>query len=119
MGQVPLHPTCEQIELPAVLNCLGDPTRLAIVLALAKNGEQQPEMRCSAFNALGAKSRLAYHFSRLREAGVIRTRLGGPNRFMQLRRTDLDTRFPGLLDAVISSAAAEAKYPLQPSMKEA
>jgi hypothetical protein len=36
------------------------------------------------------------------------TRIAGTNRFMRLRREDMDARFPGLLDAVISSAAKDA-----------
>jgi predicted deacylase len=35
-------------------------------------------------------------------------RVAGTNRFMRLRREDLDARFPGLLDAVITSAAKDA-----------
>ena len=38
----------------------------------------------------------------------MQTRVAGTNRFMRLRREDLDARFPGLLDAVITSAAKDA-----------
>ena len=38
----------------------------------------------------------------------MQTRVAGTNRFMRLRREDLDARFPGLLDAVLSSAAKDA-----------
>jgi hypothetical protein len=33
------------------------------------------EMRCGEFNTLGGKSNLAYHFAKLREAGLVRTRI--------------------------------------------
>jgi predicted deacylase len=36
------------------------------------------------------------------------TRVAGTNRFMRLRREDLEARFPGLLDAVLKSAAKDA-----------
>lgn len=105
MSRAPHHPSREQIELPALLDCLSDPIRLAIVYNLAKRGER----RCGDFYAFSGKSNLAYHFARLREAGLVLTRLEGTARYMSLRRTDLDARFPGLLDAVIASAAIDAE----------
>ena len=38
----------------------------------------------------------------------MQTRIAGTARLMKLRREDLDARFPGLLDAVIASAARDA-----------
>ena len=108
MSRTPFHPTRDQIELPMVLDCLGDPTRLAIVHHLAKLDQAATEMRCGDFIAFGGKSNLAYHFARLREAGLIQTRIAGTTRYIKLRRTDLDARFPGLIDAVIKAAARDA-----------
>jgi DNA-binding transcriptional ArsR family regulator len=107
MSRNPPHPTCEQIELPMVLDCLSDPIRLAIVYNLARY-DQATELRCGDFYGLSGKSNLAYHFAKLREAGLIQTRIAGTTRFMKLRRKDLDVRFPGLLDAVLKSAARDA-----------
>jgi DNA-binding transcriptional ArsR family regulator len=109
MSRAPLHPTREQIELPMVLDCLSDPTRLAIVFTLAGNHEGVRELRCGDFNAFSGKSNLAYHFAKLREAGLIETRIVGTTRYQRLRRNDLDARFPGLLDAIITSAARDAE----------
>src|SRR6202790_4926327 len=103
------HPTREQIELPMVLDCLSDPTRLAIVYMMARRGGVSTELRCGDFYALSGKSNLAYHFARLRESGLMQTRIVGTARLMKLRREDLDARFPGLLDAVITSAARDAQ----------
>jgi DNA-binding transcriptional ArsR family regulator len=103
------HPTRDQIELPMVLDCLSDPTRLAIVCALARHKDTATEMCCGDFNALSGKSNLAYHFAKLRESGLMLTRIVGTNRLMKLRREDLDVRFPGLLDAVTKSAARDAE----------
>ena len=103
------HPTREQIELSMVLDCLSDPTRLAIVCQLAECECADTEMRCGDFNALSGKSNLTYHFAKLRESGLMQTRIAGTARLMRLRREDLDARFPGLLDAVIASAARDAK----------
>ena len=108
MSRTPPHPTREQIELPMVLDCLSDPIRLAIVYQLAQQERVRSELCCGDFNALSGKSNLAYHFAKLRECGLMQTRVAGTNRFMRLRREDLDARFPGLLDAVITSAAKDA-----------
>ena len=107
MSRMLPHPTREQIELPMVLECLSDPTRLTIVYNLARQ-HQASELRCGDFQGLSGKSNLAYHFAKLREAGLIQTRCVGTARFMRLRRADLDARFPGLLDAVLKSAASDA-----------
>jgi hypothetical protein len=66
-------------------------------------------MCCGDFNALSGKSNLAYHFAKLRESGLMQTRIAGTNRLMKLRREDLDARYPGLLDAVLKSAARDAE----------
>ena len=107
MSRQPPHPTREQIELPLVLECLSDPTRLAIVYNLARY-DQTAELCCGDFYSLSGKSNLAYHFAKLREAGLIQSRAAGTTRLMSLRRADMDARFPGLLDAVLKSAARDA-----------
>ncbi|TWA91333.1 ArsR/SmtB family transcription factor [Bradyrhizobium stylosanthis] len=108
MSRTPHHPTREQIELPMVLDCLSDPIRLAIVYQLAQQERVSSELRCGDFNGLSGKSNLAYHFAKLRDCGLMQTRIAGTNRFMRLRREDMEARFPGLLDAVLSSAAKDA-----------
>lgn len=95
------HPDVDTIDVATVFAALSDPTRLAICLSLAEN---DGEARCSSFNYLCAAPNLTYHFARLREAGVTRTRLQGTSRHISLRRDDLDKRFPGLLDAVLDAA---------------
>ncbi|WP_405735297.1 ArsR family transcriptional regulator [Streptomyces sp. NBC_00028] len=39
----------------------------------------------------------------MREAGLTSTRAVGRNRYVQLRRDDLDARFPGLMEALLKS----------------
>lgn len=94
------HPGAEEIDLSAVLHALSDPMRLRIVAALAAGGEHT----CKSFGLPITKSTCTHHFRVLREAGVIRQRLEGTMRMNTLRRAELDARFPGLLDAVLSSA---------------
>lgn len=91
------------------MDCLGDPIRLAIVYNLARLEHAASELRCGDFNVLSGKSNLAYHFARLREAGLIQTRISGTTRFIRLRRDDLEARFPGLLAAIISAATRDAE----------
>lgn len=109
MSRILPHPTREQIELPAVMDCLSDPIRLAIVYNLAKREKEVGELRCGDFYGLSGKSNLAYHFAKLREAGLMETRAVGTARLMKLRREDLESRFPGLLDAVLTSAERDAE----------
>ncbi|MDW6022407.1 helix-turn-helix transcriptional regulator [Mesorhizobium sp. BAC0120] len=96
------QPAADQIDLATVLTALGDPTRLAIVGYIARN-EGVP-LNCSQFLDFGSKTNLSYHLAKLREAGITSAETRGTSRFISLRRTDLDARFPGLLDSVIASA---------------
>ncbi|MFJ4655051.1 ArsR/SmtB family transcription factor [Nocardia sp. NPDC088792] len=99
---VPLtHPDRDALSLIDVLSALSDPLRLAIVANLADGSE----MPCTAFELPVSKSTQSWHFRTLREAGVIRQRDDGTRRLNSLRRTDIDARFPGLLDLAIREAA--------------
>jgi DNA-binding transcriptional ArsR family regulator len=79
---------------------LSDPVRLQVVRNLATKGEGP----CGGLSCEVSKSTLSHHLKVLREAGVTRTRADGTQRLLSLRRTELDIRFPGLLEAVLSSA---------------
>jgi len=99
------HPQSAQLELEAVLHALSDPQRLRIVRSLA---EDPTPRRCGAFDLHVTKSTLTHHFRVLREAGLISQQEEGTSRLNSLRRDDLDDRFPGLLDAILAAAAADA-----------
>ncbi|UJA21423.1 helix-turn-helix transcriptional regulator [Thermoleophilia bacterium SCSIO 60948] len=92
------HPRSDEIELAAVLHALSDPQRLAIVRALASDPAPRS---CGSFGLDVAKSTCTHHFRVLREAGVISQQREGTSRLNSLRTDDLETRFPGLLDAVL------------------
>jgi DNA-binding transcriptional ArsR family regulator len=100
----PPHPAMAEIELAAVLHALSDPIRLKIVAALASGGERN----CGSIDLPVVKSTCTHHFRVLREAGVIRVRLEGKTRLNSLRRSELEQRFPGLVDAVVGGTAASA-----------
>ena len=97
------HPERSELELPAVLHALSDPHRLEIVRRLAEDSEPRP---CGTFGFDISKSTMTHHFRILRESGVIRQERQGTTKITELRREDLDARFPGLLDAVLSSKIA-------------
>jgi DNA-binding transcriptional ArsR family regulator len=94
------HPQRSEIELGAVLHALSDPVRLAIVASLA-GGDQR--RTCGSFDLPVSKSTCTHHFRVLREAGVIHQHQEGTARLNTLRREDLDARFPGLLETVLSA----------------
>ncbi len=100
-----MHPTREDLQIADVLHAFSDPQRLSIVRCLAEDPEPR---RCGSFGLDVTKSTLTHHFRVLREAGVIEQREEGTARLNSLRRDDLDARFPGLLDAVLSAAQAPA-----------
>jgi DNA-binding transcriptional ArsR family regulator len=99
----PHHPPRAELELASVLHALSDPGRLAIVRHLAERNE----CSCGHFDSGLSKATLSHHYRVLRECGVIKSRPEGRKRFLSLRREDLDARFPGLLDAVLSSGPDE------------
>lgn len=94
------HPTADSFELSRVLHALSDPDRLAIVRALA----HQDWLPCSALHRGRPKSSMTHHFRTLREAGLIRTRQEGTSLMQALRFEDLQARFPGLLQAILTSS---------------
>jgi DNA-binding transcriptional ArsR family regulator len=94
------HPPRAELELAAVLHALSDPIRLRIVVGLARSDARS----CGSFALPVTKSTCTHHFKVLREAGVIRQRQEGTARLNSLRRDDLDARFPGLLDTILSAA---------------
>ncbi|MGK9165206.1 ArsR family transcriptional regulator [Inquilinus limosus] len=96
----PYHPNRDQLDLVTILAALSDPTRLGIVVTLSEVGE----VSCSSFGDAATKTALSYHYAKLREAGVTRTRIEGTQRFISLRLDDLEAKFPGLLDSVVTNA---------------
>ncbi len=99
------HPDADAIQLRAVLHALSDPQRLHIVRELAADIAPRP---CGTLQLDVTKSTMTHHFRVLREAGLIRQERVGTTKLTSLRRDDLESRFPGLLDAVLASAPVSA-----------
>lgn len=88
----------KDLTLPGVLQALSDPVRLKIVrLAAAR------ERACFEFELDLPKATLSHHFKVLREAGVIAVRGEGTRHLTSLNRKALDSRFPGLMKAVLEA----------------
>ena len=91
-----------------MLHALSDPARLQIVRKLADGDE----CTCGTFDLGLSKATLSHHFRVLRESGVVRTRPEGRRRLLSLREDDLNERFPGLLEAVLSANPAGKLEPI-------
>ncbi|MEM9252483.1 MAG: helix-turn-helix transcriptional regulator [Planctomycetota bacterium] len=97
------HPRIEDVRLTDVFKALSDPIRLEIVRVAAQR-DQQP---CNVFATWVPKSSATHHWRVLRDAGIIRSTKVGTQRLNSLRRQELETAFPGLLDAVLTSIDTE------------
>lgn len=95
------HPSADEMELGTIFAALADPLRRRVVLALARE-PGDGERSCSSFDLPVTKATRTHHFRVLREAGLIRQRNCGNGRMNQLRRADLDKRFPGLIALVLA-----------------
>ena len=95
------HPPADSLDLATVMRALGDPARLEIVRVLA---DGQPRLCGELYQLIGVpNSTGSYHLRTLREAGLTHARPAGTQRYISLRREDLDARFPGLVELVIDA----------------
>ncbi|WP_119391481.1 ArsR/SmtB family transcription factor [Taklimakanibacter lacteus] len=90
------HPAAPDISLDNVLHALSDPVRREIVRKLMGSDRMSCIQACAAH----PPSTVSFHHKILREAGLIRSEKKGVEVINTLRRTEIDQRFPGLLDAV-------------------
>jgi DNA-binding transcriptional ArsR family regulator len=90
----------DTVDGVTVLQALSDPVRLEIVRQLAGCGVAG-EIQCSDIQVPVKKSTASHHFKTLLGAGIITEREAGRCKFFQLRRAELDQRFPGLIESVL------------------
>ncbi|MEV6103389.1 ArsR family transcriptional regulator [Streptomyces sp. NPDC051940] len=101
-GELLPQPAAEEIELVRVLHALADPARLWLFRLYAQDGELGCSPEAVRLGHLH-KSTVSHHFKVLREAGLTSTRAVGRERRVRLRREELDRRFPGLVDALLTA----------------
>ncbi len=102
------QPSVDSLDLTTVLAALADPVRRTLLDAIDIGTEP---VACSAAATtvdVGAPT-VSHHWRVLREAGLIETTVDGRQRFVRIRRDDLERRFPGLLPAVLSSEQRTTK----------
>jgi DNA-binding transcriptional ArsR family regulator len=97
------HPAAEEFRLTAVLAALSDPARLAAVRTLAAKGESPCTRLQHDAGLTISRTTFSHHQKVLREAGVLLATIRGNERILSLRKHDLDQRFPGLLDSILSA----------------
>ena len=98
-----VEPAADDMLLPKVLAALADPHRLASVRFLARNGESWCAQVMQEAGLAMSKSTFSHHLRIMREAGLVTKRIQGAKGYAQLRKEDVDRRFPGLLDSVIDA----------------
>ncbi len=92
------HPVVSELSLERVLYALSDSIRLDIVRHLA----HVEAATCGELDGGRPKSTMSHHFKVLREAGLVFTKNNGTIHMNTLRREDIESRFPGLLAAILT-----------------
>jgi DNA-binding transcriptional ArsR family regulator len=96
-----VHPAAGDITLAGVLGALSDPMRLTILKKLLESRDGSLSCSGAAPCAEMAKSTLSHHFRVLRYSGLIRTTKRGVENLNSVRWDEVNTRFPGLLKAIM------------------
>lgn len=107
MSRVLPEPTVESFDLTVILSALAEPGRRALMTALYRRAARDEPIDCMVVAQevdLGVSApTLSHHYRVLREAGLVRTTAVGRSRVVTVRITDVESRFPGLLDATLTA----------------
>ena len=95
------HPSASELAIERVLYAWSDSIRLDIVRHLAR----VEAATCGELDGGRPKSTVSHHFKVLREAGLVLTENAGTIHMNKLRRADIESRFPGLLAAILAQDA--------------
>lgn len=106
-----VEPAAEEFQLPRILAALADPSRLAAVRFVARNGESWCAQVMEQAMLAMTKSTFSHHLRILREAGVLTKRIQGSRGYTSLRKADLDSRFPGLIDSIVNAVSEPVPQP--------
>ena len=106
-----VEPAAEEFQLPRILAALADPNRLAAVRFVARNGESWCAQVMEMALLPMTKSTFSHHLRILREAGVLTKRIQGARGYTSLRKADLDSRFPGLIDSIVDAVSEPVPQP--------
>ncbi|TDT34061.1 ArsR/SmtB family transcription factor [Naumannella halotolerans] len=96
-----IEPTTDELELGPVLTALADPHRRRVIQDLIEDSTGA-ERTCTSFGLPVSKSTRSHHFKVLREAGLVHQVDRGNMSGVTLRREEIESRFPGLLELLRS-----------------
>ncbi|WP_114227432.1 MULTISPECIES: winged helix-turn-helix domain-containing protein [Sphingomonas] len=103
-----LHPSLDDLRPDAILHALADRERAAIFADIAAT---DCVARCAEVaeqrGRTVPKSSLSQHFKILREAGLIRSERVGIELRNYSRCAEVETRFPGLIKAILTAYECE------------
>jgi DNA-binding transcriptional ArsR family regulator len=113
------HPSIEDITVESILHALSDPVRAAIFADIVASNHAQT---CSTFRMVSEqsipKSTLSQHFKALREAGLIRSERRGVEMHNTSRCAELESRFPGLIPAIVNAHTIQSTRKPRPSKRK-
>lgn len=93
------HPSIKEVTIDSVLYALSDPIRRSIVIKLLGC----KDMNCSKAACTELPpSTISFHYKVLRESGLVRSEKKGVEVMNSIRRVEIDKRFPGLLEAILT-----------------
>lgn len=101
MVRVLPQPSVDSLDMTTVLAALADPARLSVMRAIYR---RTGAIDCSVLNDdidLSAPT-MSHHWRILREAGLTSTTVVGRTRRIEIRYEDLESRFPGLIQAILA-----------------
>src|SRR6201996_4953702 len=109
------HPSVQDVTVEAILHALSDPVRVAIYADIVG---QDCTHNCVAFSNISEtpipKSTLSQHFKILREAGLIRGERHGVEMHNTSRCTEIDKRFPGLVESIAKAYNVQLQEQIRP-----
>jgi len=95
---MPVKQSSPELEVIAVLQALADPVRLEMVRQLA---DCESELSCGQIEVPVTKSTATHHLKVLTRAGITAEREEGTRKYVRLRCSELEQRFPGLLESLL------------------
>ncbi|WP_290056496.1 ArsR/SmtB family transcription factor [Amycolatopsis solani] len=96
------EPSAAAFDLTVILGALAEPSRRALMTELYRVPESVDCAVVVEKTGLGLSNpTISHHYRVLREAGLIRTFAEGRKRIVEVRRDEMEARFPGLLNAIL------------------
>lgn len=92
------HPSIKDITIDGILYALSEPARRSILLKLLGCEGMSCSKSCDDSMS---PSTISFHHKILRESGLIKSEKIGVEVINSARKSEIDKRFPGLLDSIL------------------